>query len=131
MTWIVAVISIIVIFIVGRFVYVIIQGYNEPIDREKRKEPYENKNRILHSSQNLKDYYQILQVHPTAEQEIIRAAYDRLAKKYHPDVNQAPSSTKKMTDINEAFEVLGNLERRRSYHPEWLQKRRNDRRFIK
>ncbi len=71
-----------------------------------------------------KDYYQILQVHPTAEQEVIKAAYDRLARKYHPDVNQESSSTQRMVDINEAFEVLGTLETRRLYHPEWLQKRR-------
>ncbi len=60
-----------------------------------------------------KDYYQILQVHPTAGQEVIKAAYDRLARKYHPDVNQEPSSTQKIMDINEAFEVLGTLETRR------------------
>lgn len=71
-----------------------------------------------------KDYYQILQVHPTSGQEVIKVAYDRLARKYHPDVNQEPSSTQKMKDINEAFEVLGALETRRLYHPDWLQKRR-------
>jgi hypothetical protein len=71
-----------------------------------------------------KDYYQILQVHPTAEQEVIKATYDRLARKYHPDVNQKPSSAQKMIDINEAYEVLGTLETRRLYHPVWLQKRR-------
>jgi len=70
-----------------------------------------------------KDYYQILQVHPTAEQEVIKAAYDRLARKYHPDVNQESSSINRMTEINEAFEVLNNLSQRRLYHPEWLKKR--------
>ncbi len=71
-----------------------------------------------------KDYYQILQVHPTAEQEVIKAAYNRLARKYHPDVSQDSSSTRRMRDLNEAFEVLGNLEQRRIYHPVWLQERR-------
>lgn len=76
-----------------------------------------------------KDYYQILQVHPTASQEVIKAAYDRLARIYHPDVNHEASSTPKMVDINEAFEVLGKLENRRLYHPEWLQRRRGSQPF--
>ncbi|MEE8413363.1 MAG: DnaJ domain-containing protein [Dehalococcoidales bacterium] len=71
-------------------------------------------------NQSQKDYYKILQVHPTAEQEVIKAAYDRLAKKYHPDVNKEPSSLKTMKDLNEAYEVLGDLANRRLYHQEWL-----------
>ena len=71
-------------------------------------------------NQSRKDYYKILQVHPTAEQEVIKAAYDRLAKKYHPDVNPEPSSLRKMKDLNEAYEVLGDLTNRRLYHQEWL-----------
>jgi DnaJ-class molecular chaperone len=35
-----------------------------------------------------KGYYKIHQVHPSAEQEVIKAAYDRLARKYHPDLNK-------------------------------------------
>lgn len=76
------------------------------------------RNNIRNQSQ--KDYYKILQVHPTAEQEVIKAAYDRLAKKYHPDVNPEPSSLRKMKDLNEAYEVLGDLTNRRLYHQEWL-----------
>ena len=71
-----------------------------------------------------KDYYKILQVHPTAEQEVIKAAYDRLARKYHPDVSQEPFAPQRMAEINEAYEVLGNLNTRRQYHPVWIQKRR-------
>jgi hypothetical protein len=71
-----------------------------------------------------KDYYKVLQVHPTSGQEVIRAAYELLAKKYHPDLNHDPLSTQMMQDINEAYEVLGTLETRRLYHPEWLRKRR-------
>lgn len=70
---------------------------------------------------NWKDYYRILQVHPTAEQEVVKAAYDKLARKYHPDMNQSPSSTQKMKDINEAYEILSNLEKRRVYHQVYLQ----------
>jgi hypothetical protein len=53
-----------------------------------------------------KDYYKILQVHVSAEPEVIKAAYDKLARKYHPDVNQNPTASERMKDINEAFEVL-------------------------
>ena len=56
-----------------------------------------------------KDYYKILQVHPSAEQEVVKAARDRLAGKYHPDVNKEPIAHERMKDINEAYEVLGNL----------------------
>lgn len=69
-----------------------------------------------------KDYYKILQVHTAAEPEVIKAAYDRLARKYHPDVNRVPTANTRMQEINEAFEILSNLDKRRQYHAVWLQK---------
>jgi hypothetical protein len=54
---------------------------------------------------------------------VIKGAYDRLARKYHPDLNKDPKANQLMRDINEAYEILGNLEKRRLYHPVWLQKR--------
>jgi hypothetical protein len=66
-----------------------------------------------------KDYYRILQVDSSAEQEIIRDAYDRLARKYHPDVSRDPLADSRMRDFNEAFEILGNSEKRARYHSEW------------
>lgn len=68
----------------------------------------------------MKDYYRILQVHQEAEQEVISAAYRRLAQKYHPD-NYTSSHDKhvaeeKMKEINEANEVLGDPEKRRVYN---------------
>jgi len=69
-----------------------------------------------------KDYYRILQVHPSAEQEVVKAAYDKLARKYHPDVNQISTANKRMTEINEAFEILRDPEKRGRYHLMWLQK---------
>lgn len=65
----------------------------------------------------VKDYYEILEVHPKASEEIIRKAYLTLAKKYHPDANKGNENwaTQKMKDLNEAFEVLGNLDKRREY----------------
>jgi len=61
------------------------------------------------------DYYKILQVHPTAEPEVIEAAYRRLARKYHPDVNQDPAATERMRDLNEAYDLLSDPNERSEY----------------
>ena len=61
------------------------------------------------------DFYKTLQVDPEAEAEIITVAYKRLAAKYHPDVNPAPDSGRRMRDINAAFEVLNDPQRRAAY----------------
>ena len=64
----------------------------------------------------MKDYYDILQVSPNAEQEVIEAAYRRLARKYHPDVNRDPNAADRMRELNEAYEVLGGASRRAECH---------------
>ena len=69
-----------------------------------------------------KDYYQILQVHPSAEPEVVKAAFDRLAKKYHPDVNHSGNATQRMKDLNEAYEILSDAEKRNTYHAIYLQR---------
>jgi DnaJ-class molecular chaperone len=61
------------------------------------------------------DYYKTLQVDQEAEAEIIAVAYKRLAAKYHPDVNPAPDSGRRMRDLNAAFEVLSDPQRRAAY----------------
>ena len=61
------------------------------------------------------DYYEILQVAPHADPEVIQAAYQRLAGKYHPDVNNSPDATKRTKDIGEAFGVLNDPVRRADY----------------
>jgi len=63
----------------------------------------------------IKDYYQTLQVHPEAEVEVIQAAYRRLAAKYHPDINKAPDAGERMAQINIAYEVLSDPQRRVEY----------------
>lgn len=62
-----------------------------------------------------KDYYQVLQLHPSAEPEVIKAAYDRLARKYHPDISQNPTANQRMKELNEAWEILGNPEKKKRY----------------
>jgi DnaJ-domain-containing protein 1 len=61
------------------------------------------------------DYYRILQVDPLAEPEVITAAYRRLAAKYHPDISKAPDATRKMQQLNEAYDVLNDPEKRKRY----------------
>ena len=65
------------------------------------------------------DFYKVLQVDPEAEPDVIEAAYKRLARKYHPDLNKSPDANQRMKDINIAYEVLGDQERRLEYHEEW------------
>jgi curved DNA-binding protein CbpA len=52
------------------------------------------------------DYYKILQIDPDAEQEIVQAAYKRLALKYHPDTSESIETNRRMQEINEAYEVI-------------------------
>lgn len=62
-----------------------------------------------------KDYYKILDVAKDASQEEIKRAYRKLARKYHPDVNKDVSAELKFKEINEANEVLGDVEKRKAY----------------
>lgn len=68
------------------------------------------------------DYYKILQVHFTAEKEVIEAAYKRLCKKYHPDIKAGKYSDEKMKQLNYAYSIIGNREKRAIYHAEWIKK---------
>jgi len=62
-----------------------------------------------------KDYYKSLQVPKTATQKEIRKAFKQLALKYHPDKNPDKDTTKKFREIAEAYEVLGDEDKRRQY----------------
>ena len=73
-----------------------------------------------------KDYYQILQVHTSAEPEVVKAAYDKLARKYHPDVNKEVAAQQRMKDINEAYDILGNPEKRNRYYDNYLKRVQKD-----
>ena len=65
---------------------------------------------------DFKDYYSTLGVAKTASQKEIKAAYRKLARKHHPDVNQGDKSSEgRFKEINEAYEVLGEPEKRKKY----------------
>ncbi|MEX6504467.1 curved DNA-binding protein [Pseudomonas zhanjiangensis] len=62
-----------------------------------------------------KDYYAILGVAENADTQAIKTAYRKLARKYHPDVNREPGAEDKFKEVAEAYEVLGNAEKRAEY----------------
>jgi curved DNA-binding protein CbpA len=61
------------------------------------------------------DPYKTLQVDPEAEDEVIQAAYRRLAQKYHPDRATDPEGIARMVAINAAWEVIGEPAKRAAY----------------
>src|SRR5579875_2804168 len=63
-----------------------------------------------------RDYYKVLGVSRDADEKAIKSAYHKLARKYHPDVNKAdPQAEEKFKEINEAYEVLKDPEKRQKY----------------
>src|SRR5687767_3398155 len=61
------------------------------------------------------DAYKILQVDAEAEDEVIQAAYRRLARKYHPDLTAGPEAAARMAAINAAWGLIGDPVARATY----------------
>lgn len=76
----------------------------------------------------MKDYYRILGILDDAEDIIIRAAYKALAQRYHPDKwkGDKTEATKRMQDINEAYEVLSDLDKRKHYDENYFKSKPRD-----
>jgi DnaJ-class molecular chaperone len=75
---------------------------------------------------NFKDYYTVLGVPKSAAEKDIKSAYRKLARKWHPDANpkNAKAAEEKFKEIAEAYEVLGDPEKRKKYDvlgPNWQQ----------
>ncbi len=65
---------------------------------------------------DFKDYYATLGVSKTASEKEVKQAFRKLARKYHPDVNPGDkTSESKFKEINEAYEVIGDPEKRKKY----------------
>ena len=65
-----------------------------------------------------RDYYKILGVSRSASNKEIKRAYRKLARRYHPDLRpDDKSAEQKLKAINEAYEVLGDAEKRSKYDP--------------
>jgi curved DNA-binding protein CbpA len=62
-----------------------------------------------------KDYYRLLGVRPDATVLLIKKAYRKLAKQYHPDVNHSPDAADRFREITEAYDTLTDPDRRRRY----------------
>ncbi|AUT50354.1 DnaJ C-terminal domain-containing protein [Achromobacter sp. AONIH1] len=62
-----------------------------------------------------KDYYGILGVERGASDDEIRRSYRKLARKYHPDVSKESDAEARMRDVNEAYDVLRDQEKRQAY----------------
>jgi molecular chaperone DnaJ len=62
-----------------------------------------------------RDYYEVLGVSRTASAEEIKKAYRQLARKYHPDVSQEAHAEARFKEINEAYEVLSDQQKRATY----------------
>jgi curved DNA-binding protein CbpA len=66
----------------------------------------------------MQNHYENLKVKRDASQKEIKSAYRRMCSTYHPDRNKAENATQMMQVINEAWEVLGNADKRKKYDAE-------------
>jgi len=64
---------------------------------------------------DFKDYYEVLGLTKTATQDEIKRAYKKLARKYHPDVSKAADAEVRFKELNEAYQVLKDPEKRAAY----------------
>ena len=62
-----------------------------------------------------KDYYAILDIERGANEEEIRKAYRRLARRYHPDISREEGAEERFKDVNEAYQTLSDPEKRQAY----------------
>ena len=62
-----------------------------------------------------RDYYEVLGIPKSASQDDIKKAFRDLARQYHPDVNKAADAEEKFKEINEAYGILSDTDKRAAY----------------
>ena len=62
-----------------------------------------------------RDYYEVLVVSKQASADEIKRAYRKKAKQYHPDVNKEPGAEEKFKEVQEAYEVLSDANKKATY----------------
>lgn len=62
-----------------------------------------------------RDYYEVLGVARSVSADEIRSAYRKLARQYHPDVSKAPDAPERFAEVQEAYDILSDAEKRKSY----------------
>ncbi len=62
-----------------------------------------------------RDFYEVLGVNKSASKDEIKSAYRKLAKKYHPDINKEPGAEEKFKEVQEAYDVLYDDQKRQMY----------------
>lgn len=62
-----------------------------------------------------RDYYEVLDISRSATEVELKSAYRKMARKFHPDINKDDHAEERFKEVNEAYEVLSNVERRAAY----------------
>ncbi len=88
-------------------------GKRQEPTREEKGGNEEKKDPIV--SGPSRDLYEILQVHESAHADVVQAAYRRLSLLYHPDRNNSAEAPELMRELNRAYEVLSDPQRRDEY----------------
>jgi curved DNA-binding protein CbpA len=60
-------------------------------------------------------HYDVMMLSPAADGRLVTVVYRHLAKRYHPDLDPSPEAAARMAELNDAYEVLGDRERRARY----------------
>ena len=79
------------------------------------EQPVQRRQAATDQGQDIPDLYAVLQVHHLADPEVISAAYRLLAQIYHPDTNKSADANSRMADLNHAYEILRDPDKRAQY----------------